>query len=183
MKKQLSFVVAIFLALIFPSMVHAQEQISGASASSFRDLIYTQRDSRTDHLRLFLESYNSPFAHKAATFINEADEHGLDWKLVAAIAGVESTFGKHIPFDSYNAWGWGIFTGQNDGIHFADWEDGISTVSEGLKKNYIDRGAVTLEQIGRRYAASPTWTMKVRFFLEKIEKFVPASPELLEVSI
>ncbi len=183
MNKQLCFVVAIFLTLLFPSIVHAQEQVAGASASSFRDLIHTERDSRTEHLKLFLESYDSPFAHKAATFINEADEHELDWKLVAAIAGVESTFGKHIPTNSYNAWGWGIFTGQNDGIHFADWEDGISEVSEGLKKNYIDRGAVTLDQIGRRYAASGTWTMKVRFFLDKIENFVPASPELLEVSI
>ena len=32
--------------------------------------------------------------------------NGLDYRLVPAISGVESTFGKHIPDNSYNAYGW-----------------------------------------------------------------------------
>ena len=116
-------------------------------------------------------------------FVAEADRLGLDWKLVAAIAGVESTFGHRVPRNSYNAWGWGIFTGKQDGIHFATWADGITTVSEGLKNRYVNRGAKTIEQIGRIYAASPTWSRKVNFFLAKIEAFVPTDPATLDVEI
>lgn len=140
-------------------------------------------DPRITKLQNYLEMHASPLADEAGHFVTEADRLGLDWKLVAAIAGVESTFGKHVPRNSYNGWGWGIFTGASDGIHFASWKDGITTVSEGLKYKYIDKGATSVEQIGRIYAASPAWSYKVRFFLEKIEDYAPTRVEHLAVTI
>ncbi len=140
-------------------------------------------DTRIVLLRAYLSSQNSPFVDEANHFIEEADRLSLDWRLVAAISGVESTFGKHIPTGSYNAWGWGIPTGAQWGIAFADWKSGITTVSEGLKYNYIDRGAITINQIGRIYAASPAWSWKVRYFIEQITEFTPNSPNLLSVTI
>lgn len=140
-------------------------------------------DTRTVNLRTYLSSHNSPLSDQAGHFVNEADRLGLDWRLVAAISGVESTFGKQIPSGSYNAWGWGIPTGAQWGVAFTDWKSGITTVSEGLKHNYIDRGAITINQIGRIYAASPAWSWKVRFFIEQITEFTPNSPDLLAVTI
>ncbi|MEK7065669.1 MAG: hypothetical protein AAB961_01630 [Patescibacteria group bacterium] len=140
-------------------------------------------DTRIALLRAYLSSQNSPFVDEANHFIEEADRLSLDWRLVAAISGVESTFGKQIPTGSYNAWGWGIPTGAQWGIAFADWKSGITTVSEGLKYNYIDRGAITIDQMGRIYAASPAWPWKVRYFIDQITEFAPNSPALLSVTI
>ena len=141
------------------------------------------KDDRAMRLKAFLARYNSPMQNEADHFVAEADRLDLDWKLVAAIAGVESTFGNHVPSNSYNGWGWGIFTGASDGIHFASWHAGITEVSEGLKYNYIDRGATSIDQIGHIYAASPAWSAHVKFFMQKIDEFEPMGVEHLAVTI
>lgn len=181
--RALTIALILFALLALPGRVVAQEKVSGASASSFGELLTYEPDQRAIHLKRFLESYNSPLAEEASTFVVEADKHGLDWKLVAAIAGTESTFGKHIPPGSYNAWGWGIPTGSQSGIGFNDWEHGIATVTHGLKTRYVDRGAVTVEQMGRIYAASPRWAGNVRFFMGKIETFLPEDSRFLTLDI
>jgi hypothetical protein len=127
-------------------------------------------DPRVKHLENFLSRYNPELSSSSAQFISEADKYGLDWKFVAAISGVESTFCRHIPTNSYNCWGWGIPTGAQSGITFNSYNNGISIVSAGLRHDYIDRGFVTVEQIGARYAASPTWAYKVRYFMALIDK-------------
>ena len=114
----------------------------------------------------------------------EADKNNLDWKLVAAIAGVESTFGKEIPAGSYNCWGWGIPTGATDGVHFTSWADGITQVSEGLRQNYINRGSKDIYDIGWIYAANGnSWATHVRYFIDQMEAFQPTHVAQLPVSI
>lgn len=140
-------------------------------------------DTRIAELRAYLAAKSSPLAEEADVFVSEADRLNLDWRLVAAIAGVESTFGAYIPTNSYNAWGWGVFTGANDGIHFTSWSDGIRQVSEGIKFRYIDRGARNIDQIGRIYASSPTWSAKVKFMIYDIDRFRTRSSETLAVTI
>lgn len=184
MKQFLTILITIALSagmFISAPFVHAEAPEAGSAGL----LAFHQAkiDTRADRLRNFLISFDSPLTDSADHFVAEADRLQLDWRLVAAIAGVESTFGKHIPYNSYNGWGWGVFTGQQDGIHFKSWEHGITQVSEGLRYTYVDKGAVTLDQIGRRYAASPTWSWKVRFFLNKIEAFVPSRPQQLDITI
>src|SRR3972149_7612653 len=159
----------VFLSLVAARPVYAAINESDASAMSFKDLANYQPDRRGDRLRAYLKSHNSLLADSADVFVREADEHGLDWRLVAAIGGTESTFGNHIPSGSYNCWGWGIPTGHESGIAFSSFANGIGTVSEGLEKNYVQKGAVTIEQIGYIYAASPRWAGNVRFFMDKIE--------------
>lgn len=171
---------SLFVGIPSPALAIDNEADGAAQLAGFAEILV---DKRVATLRAYLASHNSPLANSTEVFIREADRNGLDWKFVAAIAGAESTFGKHIPRGSYNAWGWGIPTGAQSGIGFKNWEDGITTVSEGLRKNYVDRGAVSIEQIGRIYAASPRWSGNVRFFIAKIEAFTPTSPEHLEVSI
>jgi len=178
--KSLTFFVLMWLILAVPNRVLASEESGSAAVLAVHQI---QSDVRAERLASFLNSHKSVLAEDAGHFVSEADRLNLDWKLVAAIAGVESTFGKFVPAYSYNAWGWGIFTGKSDGVHFADWKDGITKVSEGLRYNYLDKGATTIEAIGHVYAASPAWSWKVNFFLEKIENYTPSKPQLLEVEI
>ncbi|MEK7074038.1 MAG: hypothetical protein AAB960_01775 [Patescibacteria group bacterium] len=171
----------VVFALSAQPVLAASPQVSDASAHP--NFPVQNEDERVVRLKIYLETHNSPLADSAGHFVSEADRLGLDWKLVAAIAGVESTFGKHIPANSYNGWGWGVFTGMSDGIHFVSWNDGITKVSEGLRYRYVDKGAGSVEQIGRIYAASPVWSAKVQFFLQKIEKFEPNRVDHLAVTI
>lgn len=183
--KQTISVILLVLLILFGGItnVNAEEKAadSAAELAGFKSLIV---DERVTRLRAYLQSYRSPLAEDADAFVREADRNGLDWKLVAAIAGTESTFGRHIPPGSYNAWGWGIPTGAQSGIGFRSWEEGIMTVSEGLKTRYFGRGAKTIYDVGWIYAANGnSWGNHVTFFLHQIEAFVPTGSEYLQVSI
>lgn len=136
-------------------------------------------DPRAVILRGYLAQYDSPLQHHAQDFIDAADTYNVDWKLVPAIAGVESTFGKRIP-GGFNGWGWGIY-GDNR-IYFASWRDGIFTVTKGLKEGYINKGLTTPAAMNRVYAASPTWGQKVNYFMNDIEKYSKVSYNIAEPS-
>ena len=129
-------------------------------------------------LGLYLESHNSPLVPYADLFIEKAEQYGLpDWKLVPAISGVESTFGKHIPQNSYNAWGW-----TNGAYSFTCWESAIDEVTKTIGQKYIARGLDTPEKMSHVYAPpSITWASKVRFFMQKISDF--ETPKILNLSI
>lgn len=106
-------------------------------------------DARVIALQRFLIDYNSPMYPYANIFVREADEYGLNWRLVAAIAGVESAFGKLIPANSNNAWGW---RGRNANAQgwsmFDDWGHGIETVTRGLAIGYgVDMDPFEIEPI------------------------------------
>ena len=159
------------------------EKIPGASAQLMNPIekpVSYEDDIRVQKLEVYLSQLSSPLVDNSEDFVRYADTYGLEenWSIIAAIAGVESTFGKRVPSDSYNAWGWGIPTGKQSGIGFNNWENGIATVTKGVKENYIDRGSETLPEIGRIYAPpSNTWANNVAFFMNKIEQ-TPAKPVL-----
>lgn len=125
-------------------------------------------DPRARVLKSYLEKHNSPLADHSQDFIEAADTYGLDWKLVPAISGVESTFGKAIP-GGYNGWGWGVYG--NQALGFRSWRDGIFTVSKGLKEGYIDKGLKDPYSMNRVYATSPAWGGHVDFFLKDIDRY------------
>ena len=133
-----------------------------------REIVVRKMDKEAEILAKYLEGHNSPLQFNAQDFIDSAKEYTLDWKLVVSIAGVESTFGKHIP-GGYNGWGWGVYG--NQAIYFESWKDGIYTVSKGLKEDYVSRGLTTPHAMNRRYAASPRWGGNVTFFMNEIQKF------------
>jgi len=179
------FVFIFSLILFFLSngkTVFAQEIFAGSSAALLKPVVQKATDSRVRILREYLEKYNSPLVPYAATFVDTADKYNLDWKLVAAISGVESTFGRQIPPDSFNGWGWGIYG--NNMIRFSSWNEGIETISEGLRTKYIDKwGARNVYEIGRFYAASPTWAQRVEYFMNSIGNFETLSLANLSISL
>lgn len=152
----------IFALTIRP--VRAAWYVVSESATPKRDLVQKKFDYRVNVLTKYLSGHNSPLADYAGLFIYKADENGIDWRLIPAITGVESTFGKNIPINSYNAYGWA-----NGRYRFESWEDSIEVVSKALREKYIDRGANTLPKIARRYAVSLSWEWKVRYFMNEID--------------
>src|SRR3990172_288918 len=125
-------------------------------------------DKKATILSLYLAQFDSPLQYHAQDFIDASNTYDLDWKMIPAIAGVESTFGKHIP-GGFNAWGWGVYGSQ--AIYFNSWRDGIFTISKKLKENYLNRGLKDPYSINRIYAASPHWGGKVSYFMNDLEEF------------
>lgn len=125
-------------------------------------------DNQAQILAGYLANYDSPLQYHARDFIDAANTYGLDWKLLPAIAGVESTFGKQIP-GGYNGWGWGVYGTQ--AIYFDSWKDAIFTVARGLREGYLNKGLTDPYSINRVYAASPFWGRNVTYFMYDLEKF------------
>lgn len=126
-------------------------------------------DKEAKILAAYLSKYNSPMQYHAQDFIDASKAYGLNWKMLPAIAGVESTFGKHIP-GGYNAYGWAIYN-SNSRFGFDSWRHGMFTVSKGLKENYINKGLTEPYAMNKIYAASPHWGKNVTFFMNDLEKF------------
>ncbi|MGA3292060.1 MAG: hypothetical protein ABSC49_02880 [Candidatus Microgenomates bacterium] len=165
MRKIITYILINIAFLSLTARTCYAESISEQSATIKTDTQNSSYDYRVENLREFLEKYNSPLAPYAEDFVAYADANGLDYRLVPAISGVESTFGKNIPFNSYNAYGW-----VNGNYDFRSWQDSIATVSSTLKYSYIDKGAVSIPQIAKRYAPpSSTWGSKVKYFVSKID--------------
>jgi len=161
-----------------------KQQTALASAALVPNLDTQPKDDpRVKILEEFLKQYDSPLVPHAATFVREADKYRLDYRLVAAISGLESTFGHYIPYNSYNAWGWGVYG--NNVINFTSYDEAIETISKELRHRYMNRwGATTVLEIGRFYASSPTWASRVVYFMEKIREFEVKNPQLaLSISL
>ena len=170
MKKLTTLFIVVLLLFTIRDEAFAFEQASGSSAVLNSTIVPKTPDNRALVLKEFLNEYNSPLAPYADDFVASADRYNLDWRLVASIAGLESTFGKHIPADSQNAWGWGIY---GDNVkRFNSWEEGIETISKGLRENYLGENPESNPYlIGSKYAASPTWAQRVTFFMNKMEQY------------
>ncbi len=132
-------------------------------------------DERIPLLRGYLQAKDSPLASYSAEMVTTADKYQFDWRLLPAIAGKESSFGKKIPWDkegqkpSNNAWGWGIY---GDTVtKFDNYDQAIETVSNGIKKEYLDKGLITASAIMQKYTPSSngSWAHGVNFFLQALE--------------
>ncbi len=112
-----------------------------------------------------LKRYDSPLAGESESFVKTCIKYQIDCYLLPSIAGLESTFGKFIYPNSYNPFGW-----DRGYMMFSDWSEGIDTVAKGLKKGYLNKGATTVDTIGPIYSESPTWAIRVNFFVSQFEK-------------
>ncbi len=165
------------IIILIPQKTFAQEKASASSANiKLSEFKKEGSDFRVKVIENYLLRYDSPMAGNAQDFVYYADKYNLDWRLVLAIAGVESTYGKQIPPYSYNGWGWGVY-GDNV-IRFKSWKEGIQTVSQGLRERYMDKwGGEDIYQIGSMYASSPHWANSVNIHLNMIQKYILANPQ------
>ncbi len=133
-------------------------------------------DRRADKVAALLAKYNSPMIGSAKKFVEEADEHGLDWRLLVSIAGMESCFGKYVLPNSYNPFGWG-----GGYMYFKSWDEIIATVSEELGTKWSKWTGLGLEQMAPTYCPPNwrNWVVGVRKFMNELDAIDPDSPQNL----
>lgn len=128
----------------------------------------SDEDSRVAALKSFFSQYESPLEEHAKLIVDLADQYGMDYRLVPAIAMKESTLCKFTPKNSYNCWGYGIYG--NKVTRFENYEEAIKTVSKGLGERYVGIGLITPEEIMTKYnpVSTGSWAETVSFVMEKI---------------
>lgn len=148
------------------------ETIAGSSAPlAYNSFINTNdiEQLRQENIKIAIETvlkrYNSPMAEESDAFVKACIKYKIDCYLLPSIAGLESTFGKFIWPNSYNPFGWA-----RGYMMFENWSEGIDTVAKGLRNGYMNKGALTVEDIGPIYSESPTWAVRVNYFIRQFEK-------------
>ncbi|MBP9691095.1 glucosaminidase domain-containing protein [Candidatus Woesebacteria bacterium] len=163
MVKYISIVLLLIVLLVIPKIVSA-ESVAGDSATlkpietiASNSSLLSEQNIQRSVIREILSERASPLESEVDAFMDACITHDIDCYLLPSIAGLESSFGKFIYPDSHNPFGWG-----GGLIMFESWSEGFQKVAFGLKKNYIGRGATTIEEMAPIYAASPTWAVRVR---------------------
>jgi hypothetical protein len=97
-------------------------------------------------LGTYLKEKQSPLADHVPALMRASNRWRVDPRLLVAISGGESSFGRVIPGGSFNAWGIG------PGHRYASWEDGLNAAAKLLRTNYIGKGLKNLAAIGAKWA-------------------------------
>ncbi|KKT97419.1 MAG: hypothetical protein UX80_C0009G0027 [Candidatus Amesbacteria bacterium GW2011_GWA2_47_11b] len=172
-----TLVAAILLFFTFspsPSAPLPAPRVLSATAPAFPSINSTviAADARTIVLHRYLTRYKSPLIPLAGYIVATSDEYLLDYRLLVAIAQQESNLCKKIIPNSHNCWGYGIY---GDKVtKFSSYEEGIKIVAKGLKKNYIDKGLTSPEEIMTKYTPPAlekggSWAKGINQFLDDIE--------------
>lgn len=165
----ISFLYSIFSLVFLKTAWGAEPTPAGESAKIFSASASAQLKPKFDlrplKLRIFLASKSSVLEEYSSDLIKIADKNKVDWRLFPAISGVESGYCKAYIVSTNNCVGWG-----GGYIPFKSLVDQAETVVSSLRKNYINDGLLTVDQIGSRYAADPSWSFKVKRNMSEIEK-------------
>lgn len=133
-------------------------------------------DARELLIKSFILKFqpNSPMLPYTKAFIDAADTHNIDFRLIPAIAMCESNLGSRIPSkDSFNAWGIAVYTGQQHGKVFNDWPHAIDWVGQYIREKYYNRSITDLVEIGAIWAPPSvskdnSWAKCVEGFMNEI---------------
>lgn len=154
------------------SRTNPNEQFNSPSGPAILGSFQTEAtlsDNRVANLKSFFRKYNSPLFDYAEIMVSYSDQNHFDYRLLPAIAMQESNLCQHIPENSFNCWGWGIYG--DSVIKFSSYEEAIETVAKGLKEHYLDKGLITASAIMQKYTPSSggSWQNGVNIFLRMLE--------------
>ena len=160
-------------------LVQAQSEILGESSAPSTSSSISSTSSISSSIALpeisekakeveaFILSQNgSPmFASEAQTSIDKANECGVDYKLMIAIAGYESGYGRK-PMKKYNPYGW------KNGKTYSSFKEAISEITCQFGNRYIKKGLDTVKEISNIYLG-PTgnhdaWIKNVSYIKSQI---------------
>jgi hypothetical protein len=166
-----SIVLILFIGLIAAAPIRAQAIAGSSAAVSFREQTSTSAISlqkialKRKALVQVLKKYDAVLLTEVDSFLEACTTYDLDCYLLPSISGVESTFGKFLIPSTHNPFGWGRGI-----LPFVDYHEAIMTVGKGLRQNYINKGATTVDQIGAIYCEGNTWSGKVKHFMDEFER-------------
>jgi hypothetical protein len=110
-------------------------------------------------------SYNSPMAGLGETIVRRADECGGDYKLLVAIAGNESGFGR-IPYKLYNPFGY------LDGVQYSSWYEAVNYLSCKISVQHLAPCNNDVACVVVRYGGSDTdrekWIRNIQWFMNQL---------------
>lgn len=106
-------------------------------------------DRRVQSLQAFFSDYHSPLLLYSQEIVDKADQYGIDYRLLPAIAMQESGLCKKaLPQAPYNCWGFGIYGKRI--TSFSGYAEAIDTITRYFA-NKKNKGVDTLEEIGKIY--------------------------------
>jgi hypothetical protein len=128
-------------------------------------------DARPILLSIFLKQHKSPltpYDYWGNYLTQLADLYQMDYRLLPAIAMQESNLCKVIPEGSYNCLGLGVHS--KGTWEFKNFEENFDAAARILKKEYLDKGLRTPEEIQTKYTPSSngSWQFAINHFMDKI---------------
>jgi hypothetical protein len=150
MKSFLSQGLVLVAGLAGVNAVPMQAETSPAEKAQIR----SDEDPRVVSVRNFFRKFQSPAESVSDVFVREADNNGLDWRLLPGLAMVESGGGKRC--NRHNLFGWA-----NGKVGFSSFADAIRQVSWHLSNSrfYKDK---TLDGLLLAYNRNPKYRQKVK---------------------
>lgn len=119
---------------------------------------------------------HSSLSGQGYTFASKCIKYGVDPYLAVAIAmhetgceGTCSSLMQRCNNVGGMKGGSGVYCDGGSYARFSSLEAGIDAFVSNLSRNYFSMGLTTPEAIGPKYAASPTWSMRVNAYINKIK--------------
>lgn len=112
-----------------------------------------------------LKRYDSPMQGLGHIIVQKADECGGDFKILLAIAGNESLFGR-VPVKKYNPYGY------LDGVQYASFEDALTKISCYISQRFIAKCNKDITCIVKTYAGpaddKQRWVFNINWFIKQV---------------
>lgn len=199
--KTWSEVVAIYLPASSKEDIGGQSEIASDSSQLVdnEEILIKTADARAHLVANFIQRNDragnsplQPYDEWGKKFVQVADEFGLDFRLLPAIARKESTFCKsNIARKYYNCFGYGVpVSGITEAGKFSSYEEGLRTVAASLKRNYLDKGLTDPEAIMRKYCPPSSgawandlnkWLAEMRYDDKKVDAELLINADLTEL--
>jgi len=130
--------------------------------------IRSNEDPRILSLRRFFQRNNSPAQSLSDVFVREADNNGLDWRLLPGLALVESGGGKNCHRN--NMFGWA------NGKHpFKSFADSVREVAWHLANSQYYKNK-SVDGILQVYNRNPRYRQKVKEVMQSISPTMEIEP-------
>ena len=130
----------------------------------------------------YLRQKNSAMAGVGAALESLARQYNLDPRLIVAISGAETTFGKHVCALN-NAWNW-FHKGSCPPSTFVSYEEGLEHVTKFMRRSYLNKGYTTVPLIAKKYCTSGCdhWVPLVTEFQQEMPAAASAGTAVLQPS-
>lgn len=130
-----------------------------------QERIRMEIEQNTQRIEAILARYNSPMQGYGHIIASKAYECGGDFRVLTAIAGNESGFGR-IPYKLYNPYGY------LDGVQYSGWEESLNFLSCVISRRFLKPCNNDLVCIISTYGGPDTdkerWVRNIQFFINQI---------------
>jgi len=170
MKSFLSQGLVLVAGLAGVAAAPAQTETKPAEKAQIR----SDEDPRVVSVRSFFRKFQSPAESVSDVFVREADNNGLDWRLLPGLAMIESGGGKRC--NRHNLFGWA-----NGAVGFSSFADAIRQVSWYLSNSPFYRHK-TIDSLLLTYNRNPLYRLQVKKAMILISPSI-VSPRIVSPSI